>query len=57
MKKPPSAAASALDPRLFQLMAESVQDYAIFMLDPGGHIISWNPGAARAKQYLSLIHI
>jgi len=32
-------------------MAESVQDYAIFMLDPGGHIISWNPGAARAKQY------
>src|SRR5688572_3694938 len=51
MKKPPSAPASALDPRLFQLMAESVQDYAIFMLDPGGHIISWNPGAARAKQY------
>jgi PAS domain S-box-containing protein len=32
-------------------MAESVQDYAIFMLDPGGNIISWNPGAARAKQY------
>jgi PAS domain S-box-containing protein len=28
-----------------------VQDYAIFMLDPGGHIISWNPGAVRAKQY------
>jgi PAS domain S-box-containing protein len=51
MKKPLSAPASALDPRLFQLMAESVQDYAIFMLDPGGHIISWNPGAARAKQY------
>jgi PAS domain S-box-containing protein len=51
MKKPPSAPASALDPRLFQLMAESGQDYAIFMLDPGGHIISWNPGAARAKQY------
>ena len=32
-------------------MAESVLDYAIFMLDPGGHVISWNPGAARAKQY------
>ena len=47
MKKPPPA----LDPKLFRLMAESVQDYAIFMLDPGGHIISWNPGAARAKQY------
>ena len=47
MKNPPPA----LDPRLFQLMAESVRDYAIFMLDPGGHIISWNPGAERAKQY------
>jgi PAS domain S-box-containing protein len=49
MKKPP--AAPALDPKLFQLMAGSVYDYAIFMLDPGGHIISWNPGAVRAKQY------
>jgi PAS domain S-box-containing protein len=49
VKKPPTA--PALDPKLFQLMAESVQDYAIFMLDPGGHIISWNPGAVRAKQY------
>ena len=47
MKKPPPA----LDPKLFQLMAESVQDYAIFMLDPGGHVLSWNPGAQRAKQY------
>jgi PAS domain S-box-containing protein len=27
------------------------RDYAIFMLDPGGHIISWNPGAERIKGY------
>jgi PAS domain S-box-containing protein len=32
-------------------MVESVQDYAIFMLDPGGHIVSWNRGAERIKGY------
>jgi len=26
-------------------------DYAIFMLDPGGIIINWNPGAERIKGY------
>ena len=36
---------------LFRLLVESVKDYAIFMLDPGGHIISWNAGAQRIKQY------
>jgi PAS domain S-box-containing protein len=51
MKKPPSAPAPVIDPKLFKLMAESVRDYAIFMLDPGGYILSWNPGAERAKQY------
>lgn len=35
----------------FRLLVESVQDYAIFMLDPGGHIVSWNPGAERFKGY------
>jgi formate hydrogenlyase transcriptional activator len=30
---------------------ESVNDYAIFLLDPGGHIASWNPGAERIKGY------
>jgi len=39
------------DPKLFQLMAESVRDYAIFLLDPKGYIQSWNPGAERIKQY------
>ena len=28
-------------------------DYAIFALDAGGHIISWNPGAQRLKGYLA----
>ena len=30
----------------FRLLVEAVQDYAIFMLDPDGHIASWNAGAA-----------
>ena len=35
----------------FRLMVESVKDYAIFMLDPTGHVISWNLGAERIKGY------
>jgi PAS domain S-box-containing protein len=39
-----------LDPR-FQLLVGSVTDYAIYMLDPDGHIMTWNPGARRFKGY------
>jgi PAS domain S-box-containing protein len=35
----------------FRLMVEAVKDYAIFMLDPTGHMASWNPGAERIKGY------
>jgi PAS domain S-box-containing protein len=35
----------------FRLLVENVRDYAIFMLDPEGYVISWNPGAQRLKQY------
>jgi len=35
----------------FRLLVEAVEDYAIFMLDPGGHIVSWNSGAQRSKGY------
>ncbi|MFL5370982.1 MAG: PAS domain S-box protein [Myxococcales bacterium] len=35
----------------FRLMVEAVRDYAIFMLDQGGHIASWNIGAERLKGY------
>src|SRR2546423_32752 len=37
--------------RIYQLMVESVRDYAIFMLDPSGYIASWNRGAQRIKGY------
>ena len=35
----------------FRLLVEGVQDYAIFMLDPEGRIVSWNQGARRIKGY------
>jgi PAS domain S-box-containing protein len=34
-----------------RLMIEGVTDYAIFMLDPDGHVASWNRGAERIKGY------
>jgi PAS domain S-box-containing protein len=37
--------------RIYQLMVESVRDYAIFLLDPNGYIASWNRGAERFKGY------
>lgn len=37
----------------FRLMVQSVRDYAIFMLDPTGHITTWNAGAERIKGYTS----
>jgi PAS domain S-box-containing protein len=35
----------------FKLLVESVRDYAIFMLDPRGHVLTWNAGAQRFKGY------
>jgi len=37
--------------RRFRLLVEQVRDYAIFMLDPDGHVVSWNHGAERIKGY------
>jgi PAS domain S-box-containing protein len=36
---------------LFRLLVESVRDYAIFMLEPTGHVATWNIGARRIKGY------
>jgi PAS domain S-box-containing protein len=35
----------------FRLLVGSVKDYAIFLLDPVGQVISWNEGAERIKGY------
>jgi PAS domain S-box-containing protein len=36
---------------LLRLLVESVSEYALFVLDREGHIITWNPGAERIKGY------
>jgi PAS domain S-box-containing protein len=35
----------------FELLVQSVTDYAIYMLDPQGRVKSWNAGARRFKGY------
>lgn len=35
----------------FQLLVQAVSDYAIYTLDPTGHITNWNSGAQRIKGY------
>jgi PAS domain S-box-containing protein len=37
--------------RRFQMLVSSVVDYAIYMLDPHGHVATWNAGARRFKGY------
>jgi PAS domain S-box-containing protein len=35
----------------FRLLVAGVKDYAMLMLDPDGHVVSWNAGAERIKGY------
>ncbi len=42
---------SHLGEQRFELLVNSVTDYAIYMLDPEGYIATWNPGARRFKGY------
>jgi PAS domain S-box-containing protein len=35
----------------YRLLVESINDYAIYMLDPTGRVTSWNAGARRFKGY------
>ena len=40
-----------VDADLYRLLVHSVRDYGIFLLDPKGHVASWNEGAQRIKGY------
>ena len=40
-----------IDEKLFRLLIDSVEDYAIFMIDPNGYVMSWNLGAEKIKGY------
>jgi len=36
---------------LYRLLVESIRDYAVFVLDPEGRVLTWNPGAQALKGY------
>jgi len=54
---PPKEAVHAAGPSIssseerFQLLLNAVTDYAIYMLDPEGRVMTWNVGAERSKGY------
>ncbi|HEY4126000.1 MAG TPA: PAS domain S-box protein, partial [Rhizomicrobium sp.] len=41
-----------LSEQQFRHLVQGVTDYAIYMLDPEGHVSSWNAGAQRIKGFL-----
>jgi PAS domain S-box-containing protein len=47
--RPANGLVNVADP--YRLLVDSVKDYAIVLLDPRGHVASWNPGAERIKGY------
>ncbi len=52
MATKPSSTITAHDAEVsFRLLVESVKDYAIFMLDPEGRVVTWNRGAEAIKGY------
>ncbi len=46
-----SLAALLQSEELFRLLVDGITDYAIYMLDPAGKVVSWNTGAQRLKGY------
>ena len=51
VSRPSSAEHLRQSEERFRLLVDSVRDYAIFMLDPQGHVLTWNTGAERFKGY------
>ena len=44
---------AGVDLASYRLLVDSIPDYAIFMLDPEGRVMTWNLGAQRIKGYLA----
>jgi PAS domain S-box-containing protein len=42
---------SLTDQRRLELLVRAVVDYALYLLNPEGYVVSWNPGARRLKGY------
>ena len=47
----PHRASSFSPEERYRLLVDGMSDYAIYMLDPDGFVISWNAGAERLKGY------
>ncbi|MEO8757087.1 MAG: ATP-binding protein [Devosia sp.] len=47
----PTFISSISDSDRYRLLVDAIADYAIYMLDGTGHVVSWNPGAQRFKGY------
>ena len=45
------ALSHSFDEKLFRLLVASISDYAVFMIDANGYIMSWNQGAQNIKGY------
>src|SRR6476619_5202157 len=50
-KKLPSSTALHETVEQFHLLVDSLEEYAIYLLDPSGNVISWNTGAEKIKGY------
>src|SRR5437773_7851859 len=37
----------------FHILVDSIEEYAIYLLDPIGNIVTWNSGAEKIKQYMA----
>ena len=48
---PSAQSASQQTEEQFHVLVDSVEDYAIYMLDPKGNVVTWNVGAQKIKQY------
>src|SRR5947207_15410149 len=35
----------------FHILVDSVEEYALYMLDPSGNVVTWNRGAEKIKGY------
>ncbi|RXH58234.1 diguanylate cyclase domain-containing protein [Granulicella sibirica] len=46
-----SSHAKGMDEEHYRILVDSIEDYAIYMLDCGGRVCSWNLGAERNKGY------
>src|SRR6478672_4949357 len=50
-KKLPSSTALHETVEQFHILVDSLEEYAIYLLDPSGNVITWNTGAEKIKGY------